>query len=399
MSVESYPRPLRRESHQASPSDAVSYLRHSGTRIALDVTTMLLDRGGTGVHTSELASALRAELGDLVAEVAYPWAAPPSSPRTMADRGHTLGRDLWWSNVGAPAAARAAGAGLLHVPVPYGPLLGRLPLVVTVHDCFVLQTPERFRRWMRLHLGATMRPLLRRADAVIASSMSTKQDIVELTNTKPDRVHVIHCGVRRRFAPVDAYDERLRSLRARYRLPDRFILSVGQVEPRKNLARLVRSVAKAAGMPGSHDLTLVHAGPQGWLSGDLHEAMQSPVAQAHTRFIGFVPDDDLPLLYAAAEALAYPSLGEGFGFPIVEAMASGTPVITSNVSSMPEVAGDAALLVDPQSEDDIARALNRVWIDAEQRTALRARGLARAALFDWQDVARRTAEIYATVLG
>lgn len=377
----------------------MSYLRHAGARIALDVTTKLMDRGGSGVHTSELAAALRAELGDVLAEVAYPWATPPRSPRTMADRGHTLGRDLWWSNVGLPAATREAGARLLHVPVPYGPLFGHLPLVVTVHDCFVLQTPERFRRWMRLHLGATMRPLLRRADAVIASSMSTKRDIVELTGANPNRVHVIHCGVRQRFGPVERFDDRLRSLRKRYHLPDRFILSVGQVEPRKNLARLVRAVVRAAGMPGSGDLTLIHAGPDGWLSGDLQEAMQSPVAQAHTRFIGFVSDDDLPLLYAAAEALAYPSLGEGFGFPIVEAMASGTPVITSNVSSMPEVAGDAALLVDPHSEDEIARALHRVWLDTEQRAALRARGLARAARFDWQDAARRTAEVYAAVLG
>jgi glycosyltransferase involved in cell wall biosynthesis len=378
-------------------SDAAAHLRDSGRRIALDATTKYMDRGGSGVHTTELSAALKRLVGDTLVEVAYPWPDPPSNPRTMADRAHTIARDLWWTNLGAPRAAH--GCDLLHVPVPYGPLFGRMPLVVTVHDCFVLQTPERFRRWMRLHVGATMPRLLRRADAIIAVSSSTKQDILALRGVDPDRVHVVPNGVRRQFQPIAPDDPRLAQVRARYDLPPRFILSVGQVEPRKNLARLVHAVVQAARQPDAGDLVLVHAGPQGWLSQELEQAMQSADTRARTRFIGFVPGEDLPLLYAAADALAYPSLGEGFGFPIVEAMASGTPVLTSNVSSMPEVAGDAALLVDPQSVDEIADALHRLWTDTELRTRLRTRGLARMPLYDWDVIARQTCDVYAAVLG
>ena len=284
------------------------------------------------------------------------------------------------------------------MPVTIGPLAGRLPLVVTVHDCFVLRTPEAFRRWMGTHQRLTLPRLVRRAAAIIASSDATRRDVVELLGVSPERVHVIPCGVGTSYRPFAEDDPRIRDVRDRYALPRRFVLTVGQLEPRKNVARLIQAVLAAAARPAANDMVLVHAGAPGWFADDVAEVMASAAAQRRVRFLGFVPEEDLPPLYAAADVLAYPSLGEGFGFPVAEAMATGTPVVTSAVTSMPEVAGDAALLVDPRSVDAIEEALLAAWTNEALRMRMRGAGIARSTRYRWDRVAETTAAVYSAVL-
>ena len=367
-------------------------------RVAFDMTAALMDRGGSGVHTRQLASALALELGADFQTVNFGAARPVSASRSWGDRVRTVQRDVWWANAGCVAAARRAGADLLHLPVPIGPVSGSFPLVVTVHDLFVLSSPERFRAWMRYYLKATMPRLLRRADAVIASSHATRDEILTRIGLPPERVHVIGLGADPRFAAVIP-PQHTRAVRERLQLPERFILTVGQLEPRKNIARLVRAVLAARRTADAADMILVHVGPGGWLEQDVTEAMQLPGASEAVRFAGFVPADDLPAVYQLARGFAFPSLGEGFGIPLLEAMASGTPILTSRVTSLPEVAGGAALLVDPTDVSAIADGMARLWTDDALVVQLRALGAERVKSFRWDSVAAATARVYRGVAG
>ena len=218
---------------------------------------------------------------------------------------------------------------------------------------------------------------MRNAAAIVAVSEATKSDLVELLAVDPDRVTVIPCGISGDFAP-EADETRIDTVRRRYALPREYAITVGAIEPRKNLPRLLRALKLLA--PRSKefaDLTLLHVGPKGWLTDETSTAIAELGLQERVRFLGYVPNEDLAILYQLARVSLYPSLFEGFGLPVAEAMASGCPVVTSNCSSMPEVAGGAAVLVDPTSEESIADGLALVWNDDRLRNDLIARGCPR----------------------
>lgn len=258
------------------------------------------------------------------------------------------------------------------------PCATSVPLVVTVHDVAFVHDPEKFSRHGARVMRRSLEAVRRRADLVICPSRVTIADLVDLGF---DAASLRHVPLGVRVTPTADADRR-RVLRT-YRLPDEFVLFVGTLEPRKNLCRLAAAHGRLSGAP-----PLVVVGAEGW--GDQQRAVDQ--ARDDTRFLGFVPADDLAALYSAATLFAYPSEREGFGLPVGEAMASGTPVVTSRGTSTEEVAGGAAVLVDPFDVGDIARGLEEA---ADRRAELSSAGPTRAAELTWATAAERTAAVYA----
>ena len=366
--------------------------------VALDVTIAQLGRAGPHVYVTQLARALAGELGDGLRCIASRFAAPLSTRRTVGDRFRTLGRDLWWHQFGVTLAARRTGADLLHLPAGFGPVRPGMPTVVTIHDLIPLHFPNYFRPWHRSYARVVLPGLARSARAVITVSEESKRDIVETLGVPERLVTVVPNGIDPAFVPIAPASDRAQQLRNRLRLSHDFVLAVGAIEPRKNLPRVLQAIHRLRSRPETADIRLVHAGPDAWLADDIPRAMRDLKLSDAVRFLGFVPLEDLVTLYSLARVCVYPSLCEGFGLPVVEAMSCGCPVVTSNVSSLPEVGGDAAVLVDPTSVDEIAGAVGSLWCDESRRRTLAARGLARARGFTWERAARATSAVYDAAL-
>jgi len=269
-------------------------------------------------------------------------------------------------------------------------------LVVTIYDLSFVTHPES-------HLPANVEHCLRgtrlaldRADAIIAISESTRRELIETMGAPPERIVVTPLASDPRLRRVSD-PGRLAAVQRRYDLPERFILFLGAMEPRKNLLRLIEAFADID--PAlRRETVLVVAGAQGWLNDSVHERVRKLGLDQSVRLAGYIEQEDLAALYCLATVFAYPSLWEGFGLPVLEAMACGTPVLTSNVSSLPEVAGDAALLVPPTDVAAIAGGLTRLLGDAALRADLAARGLRRVAEFSWERCARETLAVYTSVV-
>jgi glycosyltransferase involved in cell wall biosynthesis len=299
---------------------------------------------------------------------------------------------ILWEQAFQPWAVRRARVDLLHGPAFVGPLASGCPSVVTFHDLSFLFYPQGFRRLNRTYLRTFGRLSAGRARRVIAVSESTKRDLVKCYGLPPDRIDVVYNGVDAGFRPMPT--DRVNAFRSREVLPERFILFVGTLEPRKNVTRLIEAYARLP--KGRPPLVLV--GSKGWLYDEIFARVEALGLQDEVRFAGYVPADALPYWYNAAELLAYPSLYEGFGLPPLEAMACGTPVVTSTASSLPEVVGNAGLLVDPTDVEALAAAMERVLSEPDLRRQMQAAGLARARHFSWETTARRTVETYRRAL-
>jgi len=234
-----------------------------------------------------------------------------------------------------------------------------------------------------------------RSDRVIAVSESTKRDILKIVRTDEKKVCVIHHGVDAQFQPITD-EEKLARIREKYGLRRKFILFVGVIEPRKNLETLVDAYL-ADSLSGEFDLVL--AGNLGWGYSTLMQKIANARAEDCIRMPGYIADGDLAALYSSATAFVYPSLYEGFGLPVLEAMACGIPVITSSFSSLPEIAGDAAILVDPHDRSALASALRKVLKDDRLRQDLSRRGRQQSQLFSWEQTARKTLKAYSRASG
>ena len=283
----------------------------------------------------------------------------------------------------------ARGAGVFHASNLVRRPPGNARLSTTLHDTTSWLMPELHAR-ANLRADRAFAGLLRRADGIIAVSGSTRDDAVRALGIPEERIAVIHSGIAEEFfSPAGA---RVDEVRRRYGLARPFVLFVGTVEPRKNLDGLLDAWAAApAGVREEFDLVL--AGPMGW-------APRSTAARVRDmRYLGYVPERDLAPLTAAAAVFAYPSLYEGFGFPVAQAMAAGVPVVTSNVSSLPEIAGDAALLVDPRSRQELRDALVRLLTSPSLCAELSARGRERARRFRWETCAAKSWEFFRKLAG
>lgn len=305
--------------------------------------------------------------------------------------GEVPARRAVWEQTALPQMARRTGIDLLHGPMSVLPLTARCPMVVTIHDLAFLRLPDVVPAARRHYLTTMTKLSVRRARRVLTVSHHTKQDVVELLGVDADLVVVTPLGVDARFQPVVGDD--MTTFLDAQGLVRPFILAVGTLEPRKNLPALLTAFGQiAAGI--EHDLVLV--GPQGWLNGDIDRTYLNlpDHIRERVRFAGFVADDDLPAWYSAASLLVYPSLYEGFGLPVLEAMACDTPVVTSDRSSLPEIAGDAALTGDPTDTSWLGSAITRVFSEPTLAAALRRAGRQRAASFTWENTAKRTAQAY-----
>jgi glycosyltransferase involved in cell wall biosynthesis len=260
-----------------------------------------------------------------------------------------------------------------------------------LHDVTFFLVPERYPLTRRLYFQGVTRASARLADALITPSEAVKGDVVRILHVPPERVTAVPEAAAPAYAPVDAPDA-LDRVRRKYRLPERYILSVGSLEPGKNRRRLIAACARLRERGIEHHLVI--SGQRAWrYEGELDVVQQLGLGD-RVHVLGFVDEADMAALYSAAELLAFPSLYEGFGLPVLEAMACGTPVITSNVSALPEVAGDAALLVDPADVSALAESMERALTDQALRDDLRTRGLERARQFSWERAARETLAVY-----
>jgi glycosyltransferase involved in cell wall biosynthesis len=290
----------------------------------------------------------------------------------------------------APALLARDGIDVVHAPVNVSPHFAKRPTVVTVHDLAFRLYPEQYPGLKRRYLDALTRRSVEQADQVIAVSENTRADLLRFYRVNPERVRVIPNGVDPLLRPVDDA-EVLARFRARHQLPDEFILALSTLQPRKNLIALFRAWAR---LDASTRLPLVVAGARGWKVDPIFEEVRALGIADQVRFTGYAAGDELALWYSAATLFVYPSLYEGFGLPLLEAMACGTPVVSSNASSLPEVAGDAALLIDPRDVDGLATAIDRLAHDPMLRTDLAKRGIERARQFSWMRTARETVEVY-----
>ncbi len=300
-----------------------------------------------------------------------------------------------WEQAVGPRALRRARIDVAHAPVNVGPIFSPAPSVVTVHDLSFLHYPEQYPGMKQRYLNLLTRLSVERADRVIAVSESTRQDVLRFYRVASERVATVPNGLDPSFRRIEDR-ETLAAFRARHGLPTCFILFVGTLQPRKNLVGLLRAYARL--LPRL-DVPLVVVGAKGWLYEGVFQEARALGVSERVVFAGYAPPEDLPLWYAAASVFVYPSLYEGFGLPVIEAMACGTPVVTSNTSSLPEVAGEAALLVDPTDPDALAEAIERALTDEALRWELKERGYERARRFNWERTARETVAVYRAAAG
>jgi glycosyltransferase involved in cell wall biosynthesis len=298
--------------------------------------------------------------------------------------------------VHVPWVLRREKPDLFHAPHYVLPAGVPCRSVVTIHDCIHLMFPQYLpNRMAYAYARASMWAAARRSDCILTVSEASKRDILHFFNVPPEKIVVVYNAIDDHFWATPP-EEDVARVRERYQLDHQFVLYVGNIKPHKNLVRLIESFAEFR-QTGFEDVKLLIIGDEISKLPALRRAVHRHKLHKHVRFLGYVSEQTLGILYRLAAVFVFPSLYEGFGLPPLEAMASGTPVVTSNVSSLPEVAGDAAVLVDPYDTDSIVDGLRRVVGDPALAADLRARGLVRAREFSWERSVERTLRVYQDV--
>jgi glycosyltransferase involved in cell wall biosynthesis len=358
-------------------------------RPALDAHVVGRRKTGNETYIVNLADALarRTDMEPIAyVDAGTPW-PHPDGPKT---RDLKVRAPLLRIPFELPARARRDGCDLLHVQYVAPPLAG-LPVVTTIHDVSFEDVPGLFSRASEMRLKLSVRVSARRSAAIVTVSEFSRDRLVRRYGLDPERIHVTPLGVDSRWRPLgpDEAAARLRELDP----PSSFVLAVGNLHPRKNIPRLIHAVA-AARKAGAGDLYLLLAGQRWWRSDDVDRAIEEADASGWLRLLGYVDGAALPALYSAATVVAHPSLYEGFGLPVLEALACGAVVVASNTTSIPEVAGTAALLVDPTDDAAIAKAIAPAATDPIVRARLKRAGPRQAALFSWARCAELTVKAY-----
>ncbi len=266
--------------------------------------------------------------------------------------------------------------------------------VITIFDMTFFLMPQVHEKSKVAYFRSMIPAAVKKADAVIAISSQTKCDIIKYLGTPEEKIRVVPIGIGDEFRVI-ADKERIESVKAAYSLPDEYILFVGTLEPRKNIGGLIRAYARLRKRGCRH--TLVIAGKRGWQCGGIYKLVESLLLSGDVVFTDYISQEDLPVLYNGAAAFVYPSLYEGFGIPVLEAMKCGVPVVTSGISSMPEVTGDAAVLIDPYDDVSLMNGIERVVRDRSLAASLRMQGLRRASSFTREKMARETVAVYNSV--
>jgi glycosyltransferase involved in cell wall biosynthesis len=363
-------------------------------RIGIDARLMYYSPGGIAEYTKRLVQALARLEGDEEFVILH---SRKDARQDLVDAPRFRRKKLWtpshhrlesWT---LPLELRRLGLDILHSPDFIPPTSHTFRSVITVHDLAFLLYPHFLTEESARYYGQ-IDQAVRRADHIIAVSESTKQDTMQLLGVPERKISVIYEAANPIFRQLERQEAR-RRLSEQFDLPEHFVLFVSTIEPRKNITSLLQAFYQLIDdykLP--HKLVL--AGRKGWLFDDVFATISRLKIEDSCIFLGRVPVEQLLYLYNVADVLVHPAFYEGFGLPPLEAMACGTPVVVSNVSSLPEVVGDAGMLADPNDVEELEVAIYRVLTDADLRADLIERGLKRAALFSWERAARETLEVY-----
>lgn len=374
------------------------------SKIAIDYTPAYEQGAGIGRYVRDLISALARLDKDTNYRLFI-------SGATANDLTHSIGTNFTWKPTRISPKWFARLWHRANLPIPVESFVGRINLfhatdfvlpptlpntktLLTVHDLSFVRVPETTSPSLKAYLDRVVPKSVHRANHVLADSQATKDDLIDLYNVESEKITVLLSGIDSRFKPSQQVKLTIQS---KYNIPDRpYIFSVGTVQPRKNYARIIQTLAQLRAQ--KYDIGLVIAGGRGWLDSPIYDTIAETKMSDYVHLIGFADDEDLPALYTHAECVAFPSLYEGFGYPVLEGMACGTPVVTSNVSSLPEVAGDSALIVDPYDVDEITHAIKRLLDDSALRETLINKGFEQVKSFNWDDSARKLHTIYTDLL-
>ncbi|HEY1291731.1 MAG TPA: glycosyltransferase family 1 protein [Chloroflexota bacterium] len=358
-------------------------------RIAFDVSALSAPHSGVATYTRNLAHHLSSQQHDQVLPMTH-----SSLLRGLGQRALPINKTLWMQAL-LPLQLSRVAADVCHFTNSVASWWTPCPSIVTIHDMTLWMFPRYHPRRRLL----AMRPFIpsgaRRAQAIIAVSAATKRDVVRTLRVPESKVHVIYEAAAPQFRPL-ASGGAVEAVRRKYGLPESFILYVGTIEPRKNLVRLFQAFDQVR-RHGCRSCALVLVGHRGWSDAAILASVERLQLDGAVRVLGHAPTDDIVSLYNLAEVVVLPSLYEGFGLPVIEAMACGTPVVTSPNGSLAEIAGNAAEFVDPTQVDSIAAGLRAVLCDRDKWDALHRAGLERAAQFSWEATAEQTRQVYAAV--
>lgn len=373
-------------------------------RIGVDVTSALTQGGGIGRYTRELFHAVAAAPGDFdfqlfSAKLIKPPAVPDALPKGPRMRYRALPISepwlyrIWYrARLPLPVQLATGKLDLFHSPdFVLPPVWGGIPTLLTVHDLSFVHFPHVYPRPLVQYLNQIVPWSVKRASHILADSVATKEDLLAIWGVPDEKVTVLYSGVHARFAPVED-GEKLLQVRRRYGLGERpFVLAVGTVQPRKNYQMLIRAFQ---GVANRLDYNLVIAGGVGWMAEEMTAEAARQGLSDRVLFSGFVEDDDLPALYSAADLLAFPSLYEGFGLPVLEAMACGLPVLLSDTSSLPEVGGAAAVMLAADDEQGWQEAMIQLLGDPHKRLEMQKAGFLQAGQFRWSKAAGQLLDTY-----
>ena len=359
---------------------------------------------GINRYIHQLLAHLRpmAGAGDEIVAFTGRWKLPPELEPTAHFRVRQTSLPTWkpsarigWEQLLQPPTMAMERLDLLHSMSYVQPLVCPAKSVVTMLDLTFMRMPGSFNRWNRLYLAAMSTLSARLCDRIIAISESTRQDVIRFLRVPPEKVEVVYCGVDSPFRPIED-QAALARFREERGVPERFVLYLGTLEPRKNVERLIEAYAKLR-LAGEIPHKLVLGGAKGWLYDRIFRRVEELGLSEEVVFTSYIPYEELALWYNCADCFIYPSLYEGFGLPPLEAMACGTPVVTSSVSSLPEVVGTAALTVDPLDVDALAVAIAKVLADHSLHNRLKIDGPKQAARFSWENAAAQTLDCYRRV--
>ena len=370
-------------------------------RIAFDGTTLTPGRTGVGYYTEHLLQHLAREVEQTGDEIIVVSNKPIDTERPLPNHvrvheGHRFPVRIGWMQMCAARALDALRPDVAHFTNGMIPIGSPVSTIVTIHDMSLRLYPQCHPVRRLLLNRPLMHIAIRDAASIVTVSDSARRDLLRLHGVPADRVSVVHEAASPAFQPIDDRAE-LERVRVQYQLPPRFILYVGTIEPRKNLARLIEAFADARSRGVPHHLVCV--GPYGWASRDLASRIERLGLKDLIHFTGYARFEDLPAIYNLGDFFVFPSLYEGFGLPVVEAMASGIAVITSSTSSLGEIAADAAETIEPTSIDAIAAAIVRLSTDEDRRRDLAERGRRRAQMFSWAQTAKQMLAVYHRAAG